>query len=60
MKMDQELGSITPGKLADLILVKGDPTKNIRDIRRVVLTVKDGTLYDTAALWRTVGVKPVE
>jgi hypothetical protein len=39
--------------------VKGDPTKNIRDIRRVVLTVKDGTIYDPAALWRTVGVKPV-
>ena len=59
MKMDQSLGSIAPGKLADLILVKGDPTKNIRDIRRVVLTVKDGTIYDPAALWRTVGVKPV-
>ena len=60
MKRDQELGSIAPGKLADLILVDGDPASRISDIRRVVLTVKDGTVYDPAALWRTVGVKPVE
>jgi imidazolonepropionase-like amidohydrolase len=60
MKRDGELGSIAPGKLADLILVDGDPVSRISDIRRVVLTVKDGTLYDPAALWRTVGVKPVE
>jgi len=60
MKRDQELGSVAPGKLADLILVDGDPASRISDIRRVVLTVKDGTIYDPAALWRTVGVKPVE
>jgi imidazolonepropionase-like amidohydrolase len=60
MKRDQELGSVAPGKLADLILVDGDPASRISDLRRVVLTVKDGTVYDPAALWRTVGVKPVE
>jgi hypothetical protein len=33
-------------------------TRNISDIRRVVLTVKDGVVYDPAELYRTLGVKP--
>jgi imidazolonepropionase-like amidohydrolase len=59
MKRDQELGSIAPGKLADMILVDGDPLNRISDIRRVVLTVKDGSTYDTNAIWEILGVKPV-
>ncbi|HEY0555342.1 MAG TPA: amidohydrolase family protein [Thermoanaerobaculia bacterium] len=58
MKLDHDLGTIAPGKLADMILVDGDPTKNISDIRRVVLTVKDGMMYDPAKLYRSIGVKP--
>lgn len=57
---DKDLGTIAPGKLADFILVDGDPVANIGDIRRVVLTVKDGVVYKTAELWQVVGVKPVE
>jgi Amidohydrolase family len=45
MKRDQELGSIAPGKLADVILVEGDPSTHISDIRRVTTTVKDGVVY---------------
>jgi imidazolonepropionase-like amidohydrolase len=58
MKHDAELGSITPGKLADLILVDGDPASRIGDIRRVVSVVKDGVLYDPAALYDALGVAP--
>jgi hypothetical protein len=58
MKRDKELGSIAPGKLADLVLVDGDPAGRIGDIRRVVLTVKDGVMFDPAALYGAVGVKP--
>ncbi|HSG41372.1 MAG TPA: amidohydrolase family protein [Thermoanaerobaculia bacterium] len=60
MKKDKELGSIAPGKLADLFLVDGDPAARISDIRRVVLTVKDGVVFDPAAINRAVGMKPVE
>jgi imidazolonepropionase-like amidohydrolase len=60
MKRDRELGSVAPGKLADLILVDGDPAARIADIRRVVLTVKDGVVYDPAALWHEVGVQPAK
>ncbi|HEV2851569.1 MAG TPA: amidohydrolase family protein [Thermoanaerobaculia bacterium] len=60
MKRDQELGTVAPGKLADLILVDGDPASRIGDVRRVVLTVKDGVVYDPAALYGALGVKAVE
>ena len=58
MKRDGELGSVRPGKLADLILVEGNPAERIADIRRVSLVVKDGSLYDPAALYRSIGVRP--
>ncbi len=58
MSMDKDLGSITPGKLADLTLVDGDPTKNISDIRKTVVVVKDGVLYYPAELYTELGVAP--
>jgi imidazolonepropionase-like amidohydrolase len=58
MGMDDELGSIAPGKLADLILVDGDPTTDVSDIRRVVTVIKDGRVYDPAAIYRALGVEP--
>jgi len=58
MGRDKDLGSIVPGKLADFILVDGDPAARIADIRRVVLTVKGGVVYDPAEIYRSLGVKP--
>ncbi len=58
MKRDNELGSIAPGKLADVILIDGDPTTNISDIRHVVTTVKGGLVYQNADMYRALGVKP--
>jgi len=58
MKKDKDLGTVAPGKLADMILIDGDPTADIRNIRRVVLTVKDGLVYDPAKLYGEIGVKP--
>jgi amidohydrolase family protein len=58
MKRDQELGSISPGKLADMILVDGDPSVHISDIRRVTTVVKDGKVYKVADLDQALGVKP--
>lgn len=58
MKRDKELGTIAPGKLADVILIDGDPTADIRNIRRVVLTVRDGLVYDPAKLYAEIGVEP--
>ncbi len=60
MKREATTGSIAPGKAADLILVNGDPTERITDIRRVVTVIKDGTVYDGAVLYSALGVKPAD
>jgi imidazolonepropionase-like amidohydrolase len=56
MKCDQERGSIAVGKLADVILVDGDPAAQISDIRKVKTVVKDGVVYQTADLYRAIGL----
>ncbi len=50
-------GTIERGKRADLILVDGDPTKDISDIRRVSYVLKDGVGYSPADLYGTIGVR---
>ena len=51
-------GSIERGKRADLILVDGDPTTDISDIRKVSLVLQDGDLYDPGELYRELGITP--
>jgi hypothetical protein len=58
MKRERDLGSIAPGKLADLILVDGDPARHISDIRRTALVVKNGEIFEPAALYKAIGVAP--
>jgi len=58
MSLDKDLGSIAPGKLADLILVDGNPAANISDIRKTMLVVKDGVIYNPAELYTEIGVSP--
>ena len=48
------IGSIAPGKNADLILVRGNPAANIGDIEKVEIVFKDGVGYDSAKLLRSV------
>jgi imidazolonepropionase-like amidohydrolase len=59
--VDKELGSIEPGKAADLVLVKGNPAHDIHDIEHVELVFKDGVGYDPAKLVQaangTVGLR---
>jgi imidazolonepropionase-like amidohydrolase len=59
VKRDSELGSIAPGKLADVILVDGDPAAHISDIRRVKTVVKDGVVFQVADMDHALGVQPV-
>lgn len=48
------IGSIAPGKRADLMLINGDPSTDINAIEQVEAVFKDGVGYDTAALLGTV------
>lgn len=51
---DQRIGSIASGKQADLMIVKGNPSANIRDINNVEMAFKDGVAYDTERLIQSV------
>ena len=55
---EDRLGKLAPGFLADLMIVDGDPTRDISAIRRVDLVMKDGVMYDPAQIYRALGVKP--
>lgn len=55
---EQELGSIARGKLADFFLVPGDPTKDLGELRRIRMVVKDGTVYFPAEVYPHFGIKP--
>ncbi len=48
------VGTIAPGKQADLIVIKGDPSKQIEDIEKVETVFKDGIGYDSAKLIESV------
>ncbi|MDH7452455.1 amidohydrolase family protein [Luteimonas composti] len=52
------LGSIVPGKLADLVLVDGDPTTDIAALRRVATVIKGEVAYYPAEILTELGVKP--
>lgn len=54
---DRDLGTIEPGKLADFILVDGDPTQNISDIRKITTVVKDGKVFDAKAVYAEMGIR---
>jgi len=51
---DARIGSIAPGKQADLVVVAGDPSQSIADIRRVETVFKHGVGYDPAKLIESV------
>src|SRR5947199_9832653 len=59
MHREKESGSIETGKFADMILVDGDTSAHIGDIRRVQTVVKDGTVYQTTEIFHSIGVKPL-
>lgn len=54
----QDRGSIAVGKRADLILVDGDPTTDISDIRKIALVIKQDKAYYPSEIDEALGIKP--
>ncbi|GAA5193897.1 amidohydrolase family protein [Ferrimonas gelatinilytica] len=53
--MDHQLGSIREGKLADIIVIDGNPLEDIRSSDRVTYTMVNGRLYDADTMNRVDG-----
>ena len=49
-----KVGTIAPGKQADLVVIKGDPSQQINEIENVETVFKDGIGYDSAKLIESV------
>ena len=48
--MENDLGSVTVGKLADLMILNANPLENIRNTANIRYVMKGGTLYDANSL----------
>lgn len=45
-RVEREVGTLEPGKRADLIAVEGNPLRDIAEVRRVVFVMTDGVVHD--------------
>ncbi len=46
--LDDQVGTVEPGKSADLIAVEGDPLKDINVLEDVKFVMKEGVVYSSA------------
>jgi imidazolonepropionase-like amidohydrolase len=58
MGVDKDRGVIAAGKLADMVLIDGDPTQGMRDIHKIKTVIKGGKVYDPAAIEKAFGIAP--
>lgn len=56
--VDRERGTIAPGKLADMVLIDGDPTVHIEDIHKATIVIKDGHVFHPAQIEKALGIAP--
>jgi imidazolonepropionase-like amidohydrolase len=57
MKDDKNYGSLTPGKVADVVIVNGKPAEHVADLRRVEQVIRGGRLYDVHDLKVATGLE---
>jgi imidazolonepropionase-like amidohydrolase len=52
-----DLGTVTPGKLADLVVLDADPLADIRNTQRIHMVVKGGETFNTARIEEELRMK---
>jgi len=57
---DQQFGSIEAGKVADIIIIDGDPLKQISDIRKVETIIKGQDIYSSRSLFESISIQPLK
>ncbi|MFL5296642.1 MAG: amidohydrolase family protein [Phenylobacterium sp.] len=55
---DADLGTIERGKLADFILIDGDPTRDISAVRKNRMTMLGGVAYYPAEIFERLAIRP--
>lgn len=50
LNADADIGTLQVGKLADLVIIDGDPLADIKAARRVRTVIKNGEVYELTAL----------
>jgi imidazolonepropionase-like amidohydrolase len=58
MGVNKDRGVIAAGKLADMVLIDGDPIQDIRDLNKIKTVIKGGKVYDPAAIEKALGIAP--
>ncbi len=58
MKLEREVGTIEPGKRADLVVFAANPLEQISNIQSATQVVAAGRLYDCTTLWTAAGFLP--
>jgi hypothetical protein len=54
LKQESQLGSLEPGKLADLVILSADPTADIRNVRRIEKVIRSGKISEPTQLLKLV------
>jgi imidazolonepropionase-like amidohydrolase len=55
MGLDKDVGTIEPGKRADLVILDANPLADISNVRRIRFVVAQGRIYEPAELWKAAG-----
>ena len=54
MGLERELGTLAPGKLADLLILDADPLADVQNLARIHRVIKDGQLFAPEELMRSL------